>query len=199
MLSGKLYESEKFYPEKRLQENRCISEEKESCYIVEGQTSAGIFLQQGLEILLRNSISGYTVKPYPDFASALEELVGNYPDLEAVGTLRLDRLYFTQERAYYTVVLFGYGGLITCDEDQARLLIHVAGRDGNLDFVHAGLSYAEAQKLVKETFCEMFRNPYLTIPFDLPVETCFTYSDVLQAIAGEERPEWTGMYNMLNK
>ena len=199
MLSTRMFETEKFYPEQKLKEFGCIPEEKANCYIVEGQTSAGIFLQQGLEILLRDSISGYTVKPYPDFASALEGLVGNYPDLEAVGTLRLDRLYFTQEKAYYTVILFGYGGLITCDEEQARLLIHVAGRDGNLDFVHAGLSYAEAQKLVKETFCEMFRNPYLTIPFDLPVETCFKYNDVLQAIAGEECPEWTGIHNMLNK
>lgn len=71
------------YPVKRLQEEGKISTTACTCHIVETKCSAGIFLNSGLDWVLKPSLNGYEVDSFADFESAKEELMERYPELES--------------------------------------------------------------------------------------------------------------------
>lgn len=174
--------TEMVYPVKRLQENGEISTAVCTCHIVETDCSAGIFLRNGLEWMLKPSLSGYNIDSFTDFESAKEELIERYPELESFEPLTLDRLYFVPSKPLYTVIVYTFGAIITQDQYQLDFIISEATKEGTLLFVQAGLTYDDAQRFVKIKFREMTAKPHLNIDFDFPVESAFVWNDVCKIL-----------------
>ena len=166
------------YPVKRLSAENAGTRVANCCHLIEGETCAGLFLDNGLDWLSKPSLHGYQVESFIDYETAHEELVARYHELERQEPLNLDKLYFVESKALYTVIIYSFGAIITQDQYKLDFLVREAAKDDTLRFVQGGLEYGEAQSYLKTKFAQMTANPYLDIPFDFPVESAFIWDDI---------------------
>ena len=172
-LSGVMMNNtEKIYPVKRLGLD-AMQSIKNYCHIVETENSAGIFLDSVLHYLKNPSLNGYKIDSYKNFNEANDEFLARFPELEVQTPINLDQFYFVKTLPLYSVMIFSFGAMITQDIYKQDYLLEQATKDNTLEFIQCGLSYEEAQYLVKMRLkSEKFMN------FDLPIEETFLFQDI---------------------
>ena len=172
-LSGVMMnDTDKIYPVKRIGVDKTQTP-KNYCHIVETENSAGIFLDSALQYLKKPSLTGYKIDSFTNFCEANDEFLARYPELEVLTPINLDQLYFVKTLPLYSVMIFSFGAMITQDIYKQDYLLEQATKDNTLEFIQCGLSYEEAQYLVKMRLkSEKFMN------FDLPIEETFLFQDI---------------------